>query len=150
MTKLNTNQRVAAIVQSVLAIARDTDGKDLSGVKLVKAVENTASLFRPLLDKYLSEKPSAQVDCLEAIEDFCADDDYVEQVCLKVVHLLYDKEIVSEEAVLKWYYNGKTDAFEARSKGFGTRLRVKMKKLIEWLEEDDSDEDDDSDEENSD
>ena len=71
----------------------------------------------------------------------------MEQVCAKVVHELYDSDVVSEQAVLKWYYREKTEAVEARSKGFGARFRAKMEKFIEWLEEDD---DDDSDEEDSD
>ena len=77
-----TTQVVAAIVQSVLAIARDgdDDGKDLSGGELVRAVKGTASLFRPLLDKYCGKTPSAQNDCLEAVEDFCVGDEATEQL----------------------------------------------------------------------
>ena len=76
-----TTQVVAAIVQSVLAIARDgDDGKDLSGGELVRAVKGTASQFRPLLDKYCGKTPSAQNDCLEAVEDFCVGDEATEQV----------------------------------------------------------------------
>ena len=63
-------------------------------------------------------------------------------MCAKVVHVLYDTDIVSEQAVLKWYKRGKTDAVEARSKGFGARMSVKMEKFIEWLEDDDSEEED--------
>ena len=137
-----TSKVVAAIVQSVLAIARDDDGKDLSGGELVRAVKMTAKQFLPLLDKYCSKTLSAQNDCLEAIEDFCVDDESTELVCAKVVHVLYDTDIVSEQAVLKWYKSGKTDAVEARSKGFGARFRVKMEKFIEWLEEDEDDSDD--------
>ena len=133
---------MAAIVQSVLTIAREDD---LSGGKLVGAVKETAELFRPLLDKYCSKTPSAQNDCLEAVEDFCVDDEAMELVCAKVVHVLYDDDIVSEEAVLKWHKRGKTDAVEARSKGFGARFRVRMEKFIEWLEEDDDSDEEDSD-----
>ena len=137
---------MAAIVQSVLAIAREDGGKDLSKAMLVRAVEEKASKFQPLLEKYCSKTLSAQNDCLEAVEDFCVDDEAMEAVCVKVVQVLYDTDVVSEEAVLKWYYRKETEAVEARSKGFGARFRARMEKFIQWLEE----EEDESEEEDSD
>ena len=138
---------MAAIVQSGLALAREGDGtKDISKALLVSSVGVKASKFRPLLEKYCSKTLSAQNDCLEAIEDFCVDDEAMEAVCVKVVLALYDMDVVSEEAVLKWYYRKETEAVEARSKGFGARFRARMEKFIRWLEE----EEDESEEEDSD
>lgn len=53
----------------------------------------------------------------------------------KVVHYLYDKDFVSENAIISWY--AQLDADEHRT------LRQSLKELIEWLNQSSEEEDDD-------
>ena len=107
----------------------------------MKEVQACAKQFRPLLVKYCSKTLSAQADCLEAVEDFCVGNEAMERVASKVLHLLYDIDVVSEDAILKWY-EGETDAVEVRSKGFGAGFRKGVKPFIEWLQESEEEESD--------
>lgn len=60
----------------------------------------------------------------------------------QIVHYLYDKDFVSEEAILAWH-----DELDLEQHG---SLRKSLQKLIEWLQQSSDEEDDDDDEDESD
>lgn len=60
----------------------------------------------------------------------------------QIVHYLYDKDFVSEEAILAWYDELDLEQHES--------LRKSLQKLIEWLQQSSDEEDDDDDEDESD
>lgn len=61
--------------------------------------------------------------------------DYLNSRVLKIVHYLYDKEYVSEEAILNWYSSMEKDS----------EIRKSLKQLVDWLNQS-SEEESDSDE----
>lgn len=60
--------------------------------------------------------------------------DVLKSRVLNIIHYLYDKEYVSEEAILSWYNSMVTES----------EIKKNLKKLVDWLnqssEEDSSDE----------
>jgi translation initiation factor eIF-2B subunit epsilon len=72
---------------------------------------------------------------------YCADKEQLHKLFMPAVRLLYDDDVVEEDAIFKWYGSD-------RSKQLGpaaTALREKASVIIKWLqeaEEEDSDEDD--------
>lgn len=70
------------------------------------------------------------------------ENDKVREKISQVIHFLYDKDFVSEEAILAWYEE--LDAEEHDN------LRNSLRKLIDWLQQSsDEDEDDDDDDDDS-
>lgn len=51
---------------------------------------------------------------------------------LKIVHYLYDKEYVSEEAILNWHNSMEKDS----------EIRSSLKQLVEWLNQSSEEESD--------
>jgi translation initiation factor eIF-2B subunit epsilon len=72
---------------------------------------------------------------------YCSEGDQVQKLFIPALRLLYDDDVVEEDAIFKWYGS-------ERSKQLGnsaTLLREKATAIIKWLEEaeeEDSDEDD--------
>ncbi|XP_030380761.1 translation initiation factor eIF-2B subunit epsilon [Scaptodrosophila lebanonensis] len=85
------------------------------------------------------KSPDAMLDCLKALEDVCEENDLVREKISQVVHYLYDKDFVTESAILAWY-NQLDDEEHAT-------LKQSLTKLVDWLNqssEDDDEEDDES------
>ncbi|XP_062139264.1 translation initiation factor eIF-2B subunit epsilon [Drosophila sulfurigaster albostrigata] len=92
----------------------------------------------PVVSNYIKSE-DAMIDCLKALEDICEENELVREKISQVVHYLYDKDFVSEDAIHAWYEQ--LDPTEQPT------LRQSLAKLVEWLnqssEEDDDDDDDD-------
>ncbi len=140
-------QVVQSVTQSILTIATrgDSDSESFTGVKLLKSVQKSVSGFQALMAKYCSKTISAQVDCLVALAEFCASNAAVEAIAAKVMQVLYDKDLLVEEAILKWYGEEEDEAVEAASPGFSKKFRDRVKPFVDWLEEDEDDSDEESD-----
>lgn len=82
----------------------------------------------------------AMRDCLKAIEEMCDQNDNIKAKVAQIIHYLYDKEILSEDSILKWH----NDIDNANSSN--KWLKQSMKKLVDWLmessEEESSEEED--------
>lgn len=59
--------------------------------------------------------------------------DILKSRVLKIIHYLYDKEYVSEEAILNWH-----DSMEKDSD-----IRKSLKQLVDWLNQSSEEESDD-------
>uniref|UniRef100_A0A1B6KND8 Translation initiation factor eIF2B subunit epsilon n=1 Tax=Graphocephala atropunctata TaxID=36148 RepID=A0A1B6KND8_9HEMI len=97
--------------------------------------------FMPILTNYI-RSDAAQKDCLLAVEDIAGSHPEIMEVVMKIINFLYEKEILSEEAILYWYCNpcSETDIEN------GKRVRKQVAPFISWLEkaeEETSDDDDD-------
>ncbi|KAH8386856.1 hypothetical protein KR093_003055 [Drosophila rubida] len=95
----------------------------------------------PVVSNYIKSE-DAMFDCLKALEDICEENELVREKISQVVHYLYDKDFISEDAIHAWYKQ--LDPKEQAP------LRQSLAKLVDWLnqssEEDDDDDDDDDDE----
>ncbi|XP_069685017.1 translation initiation factor eIF2B subunit epsilon [Periplaneta americana] len=84
--------------------------------------------FLPIMQNYVRNS-DAQQDCLQAIEDMASSTEVVQGGLTKLIHLLYDKDVLSEENIVKWYNNGDEESPTASS------LRKQITPFIQWLEE---------------
>ncbi|XP_013112236.2 translation initiation factor eIF-2B subunit epsilon [Stomoxys calcitrans] len=91
----------------------------------------------PVMTNYIKSE-DAMVDCLKALEDIYLENDKVREKISQVIHYLYDKDFVSEEAILAWH--------EELDLELHASLHKSLQKLIEWLQQS-SDEDDDEEDE---
>ncbi|CAH1390887.1 unnamed protein product [Nezara viridula] len=89
--------------------------------------------FMPLLVNYIRNE-EAMLDSLNAIEDVAEVHSDFEAVSLKLIHLLYNKDILSEDAILKWYNEPRMENEESK------RLRKVVEPFIKWLKEADDEE----------
>lgn len=96
----------------------------------------------PVLKSYCKSW-QAQVDGLYAFEKFC-NESRVEflDVAVKVVELLYDTDVLSEDAIMSWFKDS-----EKRLPDFGPTMRKSVMPFIKWLEQAESE--DSSDDETS-
>lgn len=84
--------------------------------------------FLPLIVNYIRNE-EAMVDCLNAIEDVAESSNEFCSVCLKLIHLLYNKDILSEEPILKWFSEPREENEQSK------KLRKLVQPFIKWLEE---------------
>lgn len=91
----------------------------------------------PVMKNYIRGE-SAMQDCLKAFEDVCHENEAIKSKVAQLIHYLYDKEYVTEEAILVWY--------EELEKEETMWMHKALAKLVTWLqqsseEESDGDED---------
>jgi len=112
----------------------------LNQVRYYTQLQSKLDYFLPVLRNYIKTTDSCE-DCLSAIEDIAKGEELLNTVIVKVIHHLYNMNILSEESILKWHE-------KEEDTQFAKNIREKANKLIEWLkdaeEETDSDEDDSS------
>ncbi|KAH0550738.1 hypothetical protein KQX54_020665 [Cotesia glomerata] len=103
--------------------------------KTLRAVIN---YFTPIILNYV-KTDDAQEDCLGAIEEIAGSNEFVMNFAQHLVHLLYDKDVLSEDKIIEWFNADDTDD------GFySEKIRKVLQPFIKWLneaEEDSSDED---------
>ncbi|XP_073833773.1 eukaryotic translation initiation factor 2B subunit epsilon [Musca autumnalis] len=114
--------------------------KECSGNVLVD-INAVFKQLGPVMSNYIKSEDS-MVDCLKALEDIYEENPKVREKISQIVHFLYDKDFVSEEAILAWHEELDLEQHES--------LRKSLQKLIEWLQQSSEEEDDDDDEEESD
>jgi translation initiation factor eIF-2B subunit epsilon len=107
-------------------------------------VKKHVKRYAPLLAKFLKSEDD-QVEVLLTLEEFCAEEGafkdcqgkHVANAFAKILHLLYDADVLSESAVLAWA-DEKDDAEE--------KDLVFLKKaapFVKWLREAESESEDD-------
>ncbi|KAF7724274.1 hypothetical protein EC973_001175 [Apophysomyces ossiformis] len=106
--------------------------------------------LRPVLTKWcpligkVTHGLEDQVHVLQVLQKHCATQESLSRVFLAAIQLMYDADVVEEDAVMRWYNS------EASKSGnpAEVKLREKATKFIEWLNE--AEEEDSSDEEEDD
>lgn len=98
-------------------------------------LEGFKELYKYLGDKVLKnyiKDEEAMHDCLSAIVESCEENETLKPFVVKIMLLLYNEDVLTEDAILTWYDNVEKDW-----------VKKSLKKFIEWLEqesEEDSDE----------
>jgi len=88
--------------------------------------------------KHYYKRDDSKTQMLHAIEEFASEDEQFLRMVPKLVHFLYDDaDFLPETVVLMWYSN-----LPEKSPLIGS-----LKKLIEWIEQSDSEEDTEDEEE---
>ncbi|XP_077426429.1 eIF5-mimic protein 2-A isoform X1 [Vanacampus margaritifer] len=96
--------------------------------------------YSPLLKSFTSQGLS-ELSLLLKIQEYCYDNIHFMKAFQKIVVLLYKADVLSEEAILKWY----SEAHLAKGKSV---FLEQMKKFVEWLKN--AEEESESDEEEAD
>lgn len=138
----NINYREAnfQVIRAMLTLNSKAELKALNQVRFYTQLQSKLDYFLPVLKNYIKTMDSCE-DCLSAIEDVAKGEEMLNTVVVKLIHHLYDVNILSEESIMKWHQKEEDGQF-------AKDIRDKTNKLIEWLkdaeEETDSDDDDSS------
>lgn len=137
----NINYREAnfQVIRAMLTLNTKAQMDVLNQVRYFTQLQSQLNYFLPVLKNYIKNMDSCE-DCLSAIEDVAKGEEMLNTVVVKVIHHLYNENVLSEESILKWHQKDEDSQF-ARN------IRKKADKLIEWLK--DAEEETDSDEDNS-
>ncbi|KVH99637.1 translation initiation factor eIF-2B subunit epsilon isoform X1 [Cynara cardunculus var. scolymus] len=123
----------SALFYSMMKLALDTPHH--SATDLVKNTNDVISRWGKLLKPYL-QGIDDEIEVILKFEEMCLESgkEYA-PLFVQVLHLLYDKDIIQEEAILNWA-NEKEDADES------DKVFVKQsEKFIQWLNEASEEED---------
>ncbi len=113
--------------------------KAILSLPVVLESANILSAFKQVFDhlggvlKNYIRGNEAMSDCLHAIAECCGEMDVLRSKIAQIVHYLYDKDILTEEAILAWH-----EELDEES----AWIRSALTKLIEWLEQSSEEESD--------
>uniref|UniRef100_A0A8C7RCM5 Basic leucine zipper and W2 domains 1a n=1 Tax=Oncorhynchus mykiss TaxID=8022 RepID=A0A8C7RCM5_ONCMY len=96
--------------------------------------------YSPLLKAFTSQGAS-EIILLVKIQEYCYDNIHFMKAFQKIVVLLYKADVLSEEAILKWY----AEAHVAKGKSV---FLEQMKKFVEWLKNAEEESESEDEEEN--
>ncbi|XP_030466992.1 uncharacterized protein LOC115685973 isoform X1 [Syzygium oleosum] len=127
-----------AIFHSMMKLALDTTHSSRN--ELLHNVHNMVNTWQKLLKSYLAGKDE-EIEVILKFEEICLESaSELSPLFTQILHLLYDKDIITEEAIEDWE-SEKKDADEA------DRVFVKQAEIfLQWLREA-SEEDDEEDDE---
>jgi len=123
------------VIYAVLTLNSEQASSSGPAALLAKVKSNIES-FKDLLKKY-SKSKSGQKYFLEGIEEVLARHSSYLDIIAKILHFLYDEDILEDTVILAWVED------EGKDADLMKRVKVKCKALIEWLEESDSEEESD-------
>jgi len=122
---------VVLIWQSVMTGVEWNKKEELLQDQALRHLKQYLPLFAAFTNNFKSE-----INLLNKIQEYCYDNMNFLKTFNKIILLLYKIDILSEDAILKWYK-------ESHSQRGWSVFMEQMKKFIEWLEqaEEESDED---------
>lgn len=136
---INYRESNFQVIRAMLTLNSKGELENLNQAKYYAQLQSKLDYFLPILKNYVKNSDSCE-DCLSAIEDVAKGEELLNTVVVKVIHHLYNVNILSEESILKWHQK-KEDS------QFAKKIRERINKLVEWLQ--DADEETDSDEDSS-
>jgi len=135
----NINYREAnfQVIRAMLTLNSKAELEALNQVRFYTQLPSKLDYFLPVLKNYIKTADSCE-DCLSAIEDVAKCEEMLNTVVVKLIHHLYDVNVLNEESILKWHQ-------KEEDTQFAKDIREKANKLIEWLKdaEEETDSDDD-------
>lgn len=122
-----------SIWTSVMASVEWNKKEDLVAEQALKHLRQ----YCPLL-KATARSPKAELALMLKVQEFCYENMNFLKSFQKIIMLLYQNDVITEDVILKWYKDGHS------SKGKSVFLE-QMKKFVEWLHnaEEESDEEED-------
>lgn len=129
------------VVKSILALPSLMGGEHEYSTKKVLPI---LTKLLPLFKNYV-KSPETQKDCLIALEEFALanSDNMSSGVLVKVIHYLYDKEVLAEQIILRWVNHpsplSEWDLVEQQHLRKGAEIQL-FKRWLEEAEEESSDE----------
>ncbi|KAG7235397.1 hypothetical protein INR49_002708 [Caranx melampygus] len=133
---LSEQTMIGIIWTSVMSSVEWNKKEELVTEQAIKHLKQYSPLLKAFTSQGLSE-----LSLLLKIQEYCYDNIHFMKAFQKIVVLLYKADVLSEEAILKWY----TEAHLAKGKSV---FLEQMKKFVEWLKN--AEEESESDEEEAD
>lgn len=112
------------LIRAILNIGSCVENPSIKNILL--HTQSKLKYFMPLLRNYI-KNADAQRDCLIAIEDVVNSDSNLRTILPKIMHFLYDKEILNEEIIFMWYKNLSSEDH--------VELKRVLASFINWLNE---------------
>lgn len=125
-----TMKGVIAIVARVVVELPLISDEELSAADYLPQLKKCMGHLIPLLRNYVKDRES-QLDCLTGIEEFFTVHEEHSPSINMVLHSLYDKDILSEEAILTWYKSCNAAAPSTPQ----CPIRKEAAKFVKWLQE---------------
>lgn len=106
---------------------------------ITTALNQLFNYFGPVFKNYIRGR-DAMMDCLNALQETCAQEELIQAKIAQLMHYLYEKDYLTEDVILEWH--------EQLDENEDATLKKSLSKLVDWLmqssEEDDDDDDDES------
>lgn len=115
------------VVRAILNLPEHLAVKNPSTAPYLVRLSPPLSYLKPVLANYIRNAKGMKT-CLQAIEDVAGSDEYLPPCLNKLLHILYDKDILDEQSILTWY-NSPADPESTIAQD----LRKKVVPLINWL-----------------
>ncbi|GBM84120.1 Translation initiation factor eIF-2B subunit epsilon [Araneus ventricosus] len=90
----------------------------------LSSIKPSLQFFHPLVSKYIRSAES-QLDCLSSIEDFMKSNEDISPALIKVIHFWYDKELLKESVIIKWFKDLSPES---------DKVRKQATTFITWLQ----------------
>jgi len=134
-TGVSEHDVVVLIWQSVMTGVEWNKKEELLQDQALRHLKQYLPLFAAFTNNFKSE-----INLLNKIQEYCYDNMNFLKTFNKIILLLYKIDILSEDAILKWYK-------ESHSQRGWSVFMDQMKKFIEWLEnaDEESEEEDEED-----
>ncbi|XP_052004990.1 eIF5-mimic protein 2-B-like [Xyrauchen texanus] len=117
-----TEQKMICIMwSSIMSTVEWNKKEELVTEQAIKHLKQHSALLKAFSTQDLSE-----LSLLLKMQEYCYDNIHFMRTFQKIVLLLYKVDVLSEEAILKWY----TEAHLAKGKSV---FLEQMKKFVEWL-----------------
>ncbi|XP_077096210.1 eIF5-mimic protein 2-B [Siphateles boraxobius] len=120
-SSISEQKMIGIMWTSVMSLMEWNKKEELVAEQSIKHLKHHS----PLLQAFTTQG-SSELTLLLRVQEYCYDNIHFMNAFQKIVLLLYKVNVVSEEAILKWY----TEAHLAKGKGF---FLEQMKKFVEWL-----------------
>nr|XP_054756669.1 translation initiation factor eIF-2B subunit epsilon-like [Lytechinus pictus] len=133
------HELISLVMKAILEMPQLKASGSMTSQQLLLAIKKLFVRLKPLFTNYIKGAES-QKDCLNALEDYSLLNESTAAIFAKLVHHLYDADILSEEVILKWYGRMDQDA-DARRRD----VRSKLAPFITWLQEAEEESDEESD-----
>ena len=144
---MTTSQVIQTVIYSVLQISIP-GGSGVSARVLLKEIKGNLHNFSGVIEKYV-KNVNSEFDLLKGLEKFFRRNDAHVAVVGQVVHHMYNLDMVTEPAVMRWNESigdvDSDDSDDDREEEFDVKLKGKLKPFIDWLEQEDDDSSEDSD-----
>ncbi|XP_030832339.1 translation initiation factor eIF-2B subunit epsilon [Strongylocentrotus purpuratus] len=133
------HELIPLVMKAILEMPHLKASGPLSSQQLLLAVKKLFVRLKPLFSNYIKGAES-QKDCLNALEEYSMVNESTAAIFAKLVHHLYDADILSEEVILKWYSKMDQDADTRRRE-----VRSKLASFVTWLQEAEEESDEEGD-----
>ncbi|XP_060532026.1 translation initiation factor eIF-2B subunit epsilon [Cylas formicarius] len=109
------------VIKAILSMSEKLPG----GEKYFTQLSQMLSYFAPVLRNYIKNE-SAMIDCLQAVEDvFNSHENLQEKWVIFVLKYFYEKDYVTEDAILDWFSTVKV----------ASNLHTQVKPFTDWLQQ---------------